>query len=88
MLLNPVLDLHLIHTTFIPLTTPNTMATSNSQRRRWVFCLLNIAILCYYILICTGGVANRTRGTGYIANFRPTLYYTQQLDHKDNPNMM
>lgn len=37
---------------------------------------------------CAGNVARRTRGTGYIANQRPTLYYTSQMDHHDNPDMM
>lgn len=38
--------------------------------------------------MCAGNVARRTRGTGYITNCRPTLYYTSQLDHQDNPDIM
>ena len=29
----------------------------------------------------------RHRGTGYDANFRPTIYYSKQVDTLDNPAM-
>ena len=84
----PVKEHLLIRSTFTRPTTPGITEVASLQGMTMVRPLSPVAGNKNSLIVRAGGESKRTRGTGYIANFRPALYYTPHLDHKDNPHML